>query len=180
MTQIFFTSDTHFGHWNIVKYCGRPFKSIEEHDEKLIQRWNNRVGKNDLVYHLGDFCFGSTRKAEEYLDRLNGKKFLIMGNHDRQSVKAKGWEKVTPYHEIKVGTQQIVLFHYRMVVWNRKHYGAWALHGHSHGKLPLSGDYTLDVGVDCWYYDPITIPILEESFKLTERIRGVTYEKSST
>ena len=56
--NIFFTSDTHFGHTNIIKYCKRPFNSLEEHDETLIKNWNNKVGENDIIFHLGDFAFG--------------------------------------------------------------------------------------------------------------------------
>jgi len=78
--NIFFTSDTHFGHKNILKYCNRPFVNVEEMDEVMIERWNGRIGKNDSVYHLGDFSFSSNPKT--YFERLNGKKILIIGNHD--------------------------------------------------------------------------------------------------
>ena len=177
--MIWFTSDTHFGHLNIMKYCKRPFKSIEEHDEELIRRWNERVKPNDTVYHLGDFAWFGPLKCDEYLSRLNGFKHLILGNHDRMQRMRKtiGWESIQPYLEIKIDNQQaVMLFHYRMVVWNKKHYGSWALHGHSHGTLPLSGDYTLDVGVDCWDYYPISVEIIREAFKLTKKIREVTYD----
>lgn len=78
----YFTSDLHFGHKNIIKYEDRPFSSVEEMDEFLIYKWNSKVGKNDEVYILGDFGFVSGTRANELLDRLNGKKFLIKGNHD--------------------------------------------------------------------------------------------------
>ena len=80
--NIFFVSDTHFAHENIIKYCNRPFKSIEEHDEALIERWNEKIDKDDIVFHLGDFAFASEEYIKSILDRLNGKKYLVFGNHD--------------------------------------------------------------------------------------------------
>lgn len=80
----FFIGDTHFGHKNIISFDGikevRNFHSIEEHDEALIQKWNAKVGKQDVVWHLGDFCFGS--KNIEIAGRLKGQKKLVLGNHD--------------------------------------------------------------------------------------------------
>jgi len=81
--SIFFTSDTHFGHENIIKYCKRPFKDAAEMDKVLIRNWNRVVGPNDLVYHLGDFAVGGG-PAGPYLDQLNGRIILIHGNHDER------------------------------------------------------------------------------------------------
>lgn len=82
MTETFFISDTHFGHKNILEYekDARPFKTVEEMNECIIERWNSVVKPKDIVYHLGDFAFGkhNIRIAE----RLNGDKKLILGNHD--------------------------------------------------------------------------------------------------
>ena len=83
----FFTSDTHFHHQNIIKYCNRPFSSVDEMNEKLINNWNSVVGKNDIVWHLGDFCFGRKENISEILPKLNGKINLVIGNHDHQKVK---------------------------------------------------------------------------------------------
>ena len=83
----FFTSDTHFYHDNILKYCNRPFSSVDEMNEKLIKNWNSVVGKNDIVWHLGDFCFGRKENVSEILSKLNGKINLVMGNHDHHKVK---------------------------------------------------------------------------------------------
>ena len=159
MGNIWFTSDTHFGHANIIKYDKRPFESIEEHDEALITRWNTVVGKGDVVYHLGDVAWhNKVIDVEALLRRLNGTKILITGNHDKDAtLKAAGWSKVTPYHEVTVSGQKICLFHYRMVVWNRSHHGSWALHGHSHGSLPVNlKAKTFDVGTMCWSYAPLS------------------------
>lgn len=84
--NVFFTSDTHFFHQNIIRYCNRPFSSVEEMNEKLIEKWNNVVGKNDVVWHLGDFCFGRKENISEILPKLNGKINLVMGNHDNHKI----------------------------------------------------------------------------------------------
>ena len=80
--KIFVTADTHFNHENIIKYCDRPFKDVHEMNEVIINNWNELVGKEDVVYHLGDYGFGTKEKLQEIFNRLNGKKYLIMGNHD--------------------------------------------------------------------------------------------------
>lgn len=79
MADIWVTSDTHFGHKNIIKYCNRPFKDELEMNEVLIENWNKVVKPQDKVYHLGDVFFG---KSGQVLHRLNGQKRLVLGNHD--------------------------------------------------------------------------------------------------
>lgn len=155
-----FTSDTHWGHANILKYDQRPFASIEEHDDVLIKNWNAVVHPGDTVYHLGDVAWHTKeRDIDPLLHSLNGTKFLILGNHDAGHVgKSRIWAQVAPYLEVSEATQKIVLFHYRMVVWNRSHYGSWALHGHSHGTLPVNLQAkTFDVGTMIWGYRPISV-----------------------
>src|SRR3990172_2849797 len=83
---IFFTSDTHFYHQNIIKYCKRPFKYADEMNEVMIKNWNNTITDDDEVYHLGDFALCSPTGAENIVRRLKGKKYLIRGNHDHKNV----------------------------------------------------------------------------------------------
>ena len=83
---IFFTSDTHFGHSKIIDYCKRPFSSIEEHDKTLIQNWNNAVGQDDTVFHLGDFAYGNSQFIANIIKQLNGNIILIKGNHDLRNM----------------------------------------------------------------------------------------------
>lgn len=157
---IWFTSDHHFGHARIVELAHRPFESVEEMDETMISRWNERVDNGDLVYHLGDFAFCD---HTPYLERLNGQKRLILGNHDHSNRvrKAKGWNTVDSLLHVTVDDTPLVLCHYAMRVWNRSHYGALHLYGHSHGSLP--GDsQSLDVGVDCWQFYPIALTTIRE------------------
>lgn len=98
--HVFFTSDTHFGHSNILKFQAetRPFTSIEEHDAELIRRWNEKVGKEDIVFHLGDFCFAGKDRAREIISQLNGHIYLCIGNHD--------WNNTDVYRELFEDVQQ--------------------------------------------------------------------------
>ena len=155
--NIFFTSDTHFGHSNIAgptvsnwKSGYRNFKSVEEMDETLIKNWNGRVKSNDLVYHLGDFAFSSPVKAIPIKQRLNGKVHLILGNHDKTVLNMQQYfENISSYREIYVdGKQQLVLFHYPIESWNNMRHGSWMIHGHCHYSLPVSEGRKIDIGVD--------------------------------
>lgn len=151
MSNIFFTSDTHFGHYNAIQHCKRPFSSVEEMDEALISRWNEDVGAKDIVYHLGDFKFSSKQKVSYYLDRLDGRVILIRGNHDHN---LKAWE-LQLFNEVhdmlEIKQLNLFLCHYAMRVWPKKHYGARHLFGHSHGSIEASPD-SFDVGVDSHNY----------------------------
>lgn len=169
---IWFTSDTHFNHANVIEYSNRPFSDLDEMTETIVDRWNAKVKPGDTIYHLGDFALSWGKKHAELCDslieRLHGQKWLIVGNHDRDEVtKNLRWHKVTHYHEIKVDLggehkQRIVLFHYPLRTWNQIHRGAWMLHGHSHGNLTDIGGKTMDVGVDCHEYQPISIEEVAE------------------
>ena len=132
---MFFTSDTHFHHSNIIKYCGRPFSSSEEMDEVLISNWNKTVGKKDIVYHLGDFAFlkgeNSQKAFYSLKDRLNGNIVFIKGNHDHYPPTLRWFD----LFELKINKQHIVMCHYPMMTWNKAHYGSFHLFGHVHGSF---------------------------------------------
>jgi len=154
MSNIFFTADHHFNHKNIIRFCNRPFKTLKEMDEALIDNWNSVVEPEDIVYHLGDFSFSDPQR---YLQRLNGRIHLIFGNHDRsarkyvrekrkpafQSANELLTIKIYPFESgftidksKKTGNgQDVILSHYAMWVWNKCHYGSIHLFGHSHGNL---------------------------------------------
>ena len=85
--KVFFTSDTHFNHNNIIQYCQRPFKSSDEMNEAMIDNWNSVVGEDDTVFHLGDFCLGCAEEWNKTLNRLNGRIYLILGNHDLKNIR---------------------------------------------------------------------------------------------
>lgn len=146
----FFTSDTHFSHKNIIKYCNRPFASIEEMDVKMMTNWNNVVKPDDLVYHLGDVTFGNPENLT-----LNGSKILIIGSHDDPKKLRPFFTEMSPMMEIKIEGVYITLCHYAMRVWPRSHYQTWHLYGHSHGSLPSIGK-SHDVGVDNNNFTPVS------------------------
>lgn len=154
MSNLFFTSDTHWGHANSIKYCNRPFTNVDEMNERLIEGWNGVVGKNDTVWSLGDFAFMPFDKTLEVLRRLNGKHHMILGNHcqkiaaNRKMLIADGYvSEIRDYKELSYDRQKIVLFHYPQRSWNGSHYGSWQLHGHVHGTMAPYGR-SVDVGVD--------------------------------
>lgn len=165
--MIYFTSDTHFNHENVIQHSQRPFANLADMTAKLIDNWNAGVKPGDTVYHLGDFAlsWGPRNKPliSLLLDQLHGQKWLIKGNHDRKEVTScKQWVQVLDYHELKVDLggkhrQRIVLSHYAMRTWNQSHRGAFMLFGHSHGSLTDIGGKTMDVGVDANNYQPVSL-----------------------
>jgi calcineurin-like phosphoesterase family protein len=171
-TNIWFTSDQHFGHANIIKFCNRLFDGVNMMDVGLVKSWNNVIGKEDTVYHLGDFTLGDGYIADWYFDMLNGNINVLVNSwhHDKRWQRWLGSEIMDEYHTgvdkaIKLLPPMVVLeipqpnsdyplaitlCHYPLAEWDRKHYGGICLHGHSHGnyKPPNVGDLILDVGVD--------------------------------
>ena len=163
--HIWFTGDHHFWHKNILKYAERPYDNVNEMDEDLIEKWNSKVDPFDLVYYLGDFTLGSLSLAKYYFSKLNGD-IAILNNswhHDKRWIELhdqcitrdglivllKDSIEVLEISELGVDGHSlaITLCHYPMAQWDRKHYGAWHLHGHSHNKYQAEGKI-LDVGVD--------------------------------
>ncbi len=165
MSKIFFTSDHHFGHRNIIKFCNRPFENVEEMNQVMIDRWNEKVKPEDEVYHLGDF--GMTKDydlVENIANQLNGTIYLIVGNHEGPALnRRKRFKWIKEYYELKVkdeecksGVQRIILLHYAMKVWRNSFRGSWHLYGHSHGNLPDDEtQLAFDVGVDCHDFYPL-------------------------
>lgn len=172
---IWYSSDNHFSHRNIIKYSNRPFANVDEMNEEIIRRHNSRVKPTDNWYCLGDFCFD--KNPDKFLSRMNGKKHLIIGNHD--SVKTQEsyyWDSVQPYLEISDDQTKIILCHYSFRVWNQSHRGAIALYGHSHGSLP-GNNQSLDVGVDCWDFYPVNIHEIKERLKTLPPYKSVDHHK---
>jgi calcineurin-like phosphoesterase family protein len=145
MNELFLTADTHFGHSNIIKYCNRPFRSVEEMDESYIQSWNDLVSSQDKVIVLGDFAF---QGAEKVFRRLRGQKFLIRGCHDKKEVLDLPWGWVRDVYELKIGNTYSWLSHYPHRSWRKSFHGAFHFYGHIHEKeLPQWGR-SQNVGVD--------------------------------
>lgn len=163
MRNIWFTSDTHYHHKNIVQgttawegtldKC-RPFKTLDEHDSTLVNNINQLVKPGDVLYHLGDWSFGGHEQIKLFRDRIACQEIhLILGNHDQHiepmdSPYRSLFASVQHYKEITIknvepaltkyyGKHKIVLSHFAMRVWNKSHHGSIMLHGHSHGSLPM-------------------------------------------
>lgn len=165
--MIFFTADCHFDHQNIIKYTHRPFANTDEMNQVMLDNWNAVVEQNDTVYILGDFVFRSRKDTyDRFLSKLNGKKILIKGNHDKEALnlqkKYNYFEEIKFYEELRVPgfEQKICLFHYPIENWNGKHHGSVHLHGHSHGSTPKQRN-RFDVGVDVFGFKPISIEELK-------------------
>ena len=155
---VWFTADTHFGHAGALALYRRPFTSVAEMNAAMIALWNDTVGANDDVWHLGDLALRtSAQEAAELLCRLNGRKHLITGNNDPPHIAAlAGWASMQAYAEITVDGRRLVLCHYAFRTWNGMAKGVLNLHGHSHGRLKPLPRQT-DVGVDAWDFRPIAV-----------------------
>lgn len=156
--KTFFTSDLHLNHSKIIEYVNRPFSDVQEMNETIIERWNSKIKKGDLVYHLGDLGF--FKKYEDYekiVQRLNGKIINIKGNHDNYKIIKPiplKVELMPTYVEIIIDGINITCCHYALRTWFKKHYGSIALVAHAHATdIELNKDFVglgkiLDVGVD--------------------------------
>ena len=181
--MVYYISDLHFGHENIIKLCSRPFKNIDEMDEELIRCWNEKVTNADRVYIVGDVVWKG-KGAENYLPRLKGKKVLIRGNHDDKLLSgggAKYFEDVLSYAEVREGGRTITLCHYPMVEWRdslklgSKKLG-WLVFGHIHNNyLPRYRDvliqpHALNASAEVVGYAPATFDELisfNQDYKLS-------------
>lgn len=180
MQKIFFTADTHFGHENVIQFDKRPFASVEEMDAELIKKWNNKVGKGDLVYVLGDMIWKSlTNYAEPLIKSLNGQIILIKGNHDRFISNAKAKKAlagIKDYDDIVVtlengNKRRCILSHYFMPFYNGHLHQTILLHGHSHSSKECETEREMsqmliqrgfpneiyNVGCMHWNYEPVTL-----------------------
>ncbi|WP_347253859.1 metallophosphoesterase [Leminorella grimontii] len=169
--MIYFTSDTHFCHSNIINLCGRPFESVRHMNDTLIHNWNALVTERDEIYILGDFLFrGTGQDANQILRRLNGKKYLIRGNHDKflddPEFDTSMFEWVKDYYELDYQKQKIVMFHYPILEWQGYFRDAIHLYGHVHNsgkdpeqrkRLSALGPRAINVGVDVNRFFPVSI-----------------------
>lgn len=159
MGNIWFTADLHLLHKTIVKFTKRPI-SQELHDAWLINRINERVGPRDILYILGDFSMDSRSSSELIARAINGRKHLILGNHDKNLKNSKVFDSVSLIKNIKpkidTKRQAIVLCHFPMASWEDKVKESWHLHGHTHGRYRGPG-LIWDVGVDNNNYYPLEL-----------------------
>ena len=169
--MIYFTSDLHFYHDNVIKHANRPFLNAQEMNQTLMSNWNRKVTASDEIYILGDVTMKGATYANEILAQLNGQKYLIKGNHDRfaeqQSLDKSLFMWIKDYHELSYGKDVFILFHYPIEEWDGFFHGSFHLHGHQHNhedynyKNLEKGLRRYDVGVDANQMTPVS---LEEVF----------------
>lgn len=137
MPNKFYISDWHYGHNNVIAFDNRPFRSIEQMNEALVQRWNSVVEPGDTVYVLGDMFWCNSNLAIPILQKLNGQKFLIKGNHDRcnDGRFTKQFVKVVEYLEVEDNGRKVVLCHYPIPCFKNHFYGWYHLYGHVHNSF---------------------------------------------
>jgi calcineurin-like phosphoesterase family protein len=176
--KVWFTADTHFGHRNIIRYCQRPFATVEEMNETIIDNWNGVVGKDDVVFHLGDFSVGGAAEWTSLIDSLNGRIFLVLGNHDMNNVDQgfmRRFENVSMQMLVSIGKQRIYLNHYPFLCYGGAYRGTWQLFGHVHtcpcnsgldnSRLEMLFPTQYDVGVDNNNFKPVSFEEVEMKIK---------------
>ena len=155
--RTFITSDLHFGHTNIMSFCpqsrARFRNDVNYMNEQMVVEWNTIVQPEDLVYILGDVAFLPAQKAAEYMNRCNGTKILVEGNHDRKALNdptfRNCFKEVHKYLDINYGGHKIVMLHYPIAEWDQMHRGALHFHGHLHGGVSGMEQYRCrDMGMD--------------------------------
>ena len=177
--MIYYISDLHFGHRNVIGMDGRPFESIEEMDETLIWRWNERVTDEDDVYIVGDFAYRNGNTASWYLRQLKGRKHLVIGNHDRltiQDPKAMAYlASVEKMNRVIDNDRKVSLCHFPVAEWTGKRHGGYHVHGHLHNRrdevyeFMSRYDKALNAGCMLNGYRPVT---LDELIENNMRFRG--------
>ena len=171
----YYISDCHFFHQNVLHLANRPYSTVEEMNEDIILRWNARITNDDDVYILGDmfFRFDDIQQVKDILNRLNGKKHLIKGNHDR-FLKQIRWqdyfESFDLYKEIADGDRFVILFHYPIEEWNGFYRNSYMVYGHVHDNFTNVKYHPrkLNAGVEVNNYEPKTLDELIE----INRLRG--------
>ena len=171
--MIYYISDLHFGHRNVIAMDGRPFETIEEMDATLIRLWNERVTEGDDVYIVGDFAYHNNYTAIWYLRQLKGRKHLIIGNHDRHTIQdTKAMECVASVEKmarIEDQDRVVSLCHFPIAEWNGKRHGGYHVHGHIHIRrdevyeFMSRFDKALNAGCMINGYRPVTLDELIEN-----------------
>jgi len=163
MPRTLFTADLHAFHAGIIPMCQRPFSNVDDMNEALRDSWNAVARPDDVVWVVGDFAHrvADARRLRTFFDSLNGEKHLVIGNHDSKDTVRLPWKSAVHVAEIAAEGQRIFLSHYAHRVWPGQRRGTWMLYGHSHGRL-AGNSQSLDVGVDCWGFCPVSAPQIRE------------------
>ena len=168
--MIYFTSDLHLGHRGIISMQERPFDTVDEMDRTLLTNYNAVVRKDDTVYILGDICHHlQVETANEVIRRMNGKKYLLIGNHDKK-YDPNLFVDIRDFMTLSLNGTYFALMHYPMLSWPKKSSGSIQLHGHIHARMDYNiknrdeGIRRYDVGVDANNYYPVSLNKIMEFF----------------
>ena len=177
--MIWFTSDTHFFHNNVIKFDNRPFKSMDQMIFMMIRKWNSCVSKKDVVYHLGDFGFGNPKNMIPIVNQLNGNITLIRGNHDYQSrythERCAGMFKdICDIKHIELKGEHVTLTHLpfvdsRLNHLTPKNIGQWHIYGHVHSTRPKIVDKEINVCCCLWDYKPVSEKVIVQIMRDYEK-----------
>ena len=169
-TDLFLTADDHFSHDNIRKHCFRPWSTLEDHDNALVSNWNDTVNRRGTVIIIGDLAW---KRHAHWLGELNGKKILILGNHDKM-----GSDVLRQFSEVherlfrSIDNRYCVFDHYAGLSWRSSFHGSIQFHGHSHGRIKdIPHILRIDMGVDAWGYRPVPWDIVIKRIAEKEEIR---------
>lgn len=179
--QLWFTSDLHFGHKPILRpdFDNRPFKNMQEMEDGLVERWNSVVGANDVTIVVGDMFFCGSTKAKTIMERLNGKKILVRGNHDgsTETMLNSGFDYIYESVSLLIAGEMVQVCHYPyrhhwLRYWFNRYLlrkpvprridsypinkGGWLIHGHTHSTQRVKGK-AINVCSNAWNYTPISL-----------------------
>lgn len=171
--MIYFTSDLHLGHKGIISMQHRPFASVEEMNRTILTNYNAVVNKNDTVYILGDICHHmNVDTANDIIARMNGRKYLITGNHDKK-YDPELFADIRDFMTVSLNGRYFTLMHYPMMSWPKKNSGSIQLHGHIHARMEYNeqnrteGILRYDVGVDANIFYPVSVKQIIDFFEMS-------------
>jgi len=193
--MLYFTSDTHFGHAAVLDFCNRPFKDVRHMEEQLVKRINSRVKPTDTLVIVGDGFFTSSGQRHKILEKINGTKILVQGNHDKGKTQIKGFDLTVQSMDLLIAGKRVSVSHYpfkperfklRMPWWKAllcdienlvrfyhkrlKDEGQYLIHGHTHSRKRFEGRL-LHVGCDAWDWYPVSITQIESYIAKQENNR---------
>lgn len=183
--MLWFTSDTHFGHSAVIEFCERPFRDVRHMEEQLVKRINSRVRPEDTLVIVGDGFFTNSGQRHKILEKINGTKILVQGNHDKGKTQIAGFDLTVQTMDLLVAGKRVSVSHYpfkperfklNMPLWKAllcdvenlvrfyhkrlKDEGQYLIHGHTHSRKQFEGRL-LHVGCDAWNYYPVSLSQIE-------------------
>ena len=174
MKNVWFTADSHFSHANIIKYCNRPYSDAASMNKDMVKRWNACVKKDDIVWHLGDFCLGNKKEIEKIFKQLHGNIRIVLGNHDRHNVKFYYDVGFSRVYDMPVMFNGFFVLSHVPLGWVRDNLPFANIFGHVHNS-ELYNTFTARsacVCVERWNYAPVLMSELVNGMMKKEKDNG--------